>query len=308
LIDAPIVSLAVSSPTLPYLVWTCAGPDFQFAALKNFVASRNDPDAVEAQCSLASLMRDKEEPFFQGTTLPRPVDMIDVLYVEDIGRRYSTTDPNPVDITSWIPDVWTFNWQSNVEVLRNCFLFSRGELDWMVKFPASPSGDQTVTMPNVLTTFVGLAGCPLDQAFGSGCVRLNPTFGNVLKFTTPFYCLYDLVQHSSKLANRLVAFEEIGTANVDIPRTSDGMIRPLILNEGDTTPVPTLAALKLGSGFGFYYELPPPYRDYLPKVGTLPMSAIGVSNDAKVTDRPDGRLSSVHKREQKGGTISLGRT
>jgi len=258
LIDPPVTTCVPEVFVPQWFCWQLAGPDFQFSALKDF----NPVNIISAQSAVSVLAVAGESPLFEGMELPRPVDMIDTMYVEDICRRYSSLALVEGDeqLTSWIPGSLVLGMRrSNISYVGTNFLFSRGQLDWKVRFPSDVSDQMVYLDGGDEETLSG--GTDLLEHIADGAVKINPAFGNIVQFSTPFYCMYELVQHNNRGTPLVIDYD---TSAVDYPPRCYGMLRPITAFAGDTTPIPTALYLKAGKGFGLYYELPPLPRKWYP--------------------------------------------
>lgn len=287
----PITSLPAATLTLPYYIWSWAGDDFEFAGLRDPNALRQIPDAdvFQAQMKVGQFCS-MVEPLFSGSCLPPPVDMEEIDMVEDIGKRYCSIPSNFTDInipvSATVPMPFLLQATRNdaldpISWLATMFVFSRGQLDYKVNVNDALD-DQFLTVE--ATKAVTPNGPHTDERCFDGMVRINAGFGNILEFSTPWMCQFDLVQHSI-LANLLIH----PSINSAFYRTNQWAGHYGVMNtqlqDNNESIVPNATVYKLGRGFSFVYDIPPPNTAFLPPVGVPQPTPVAKTQSVDVAVR-----------------------
>jgi len=280
IVDPPVTVAVAATAITPVYCWRMAGPDFQLTGLRDFNDNfTEDTRVIQAQSRVFQEAIDKEVPFYMGTQLPSEVDMLDVMFVEDIGRRFSEMHTPPTELGTWLPtDYMGFlpnaTWIPNISLLGSCFLFSRGELDWKLRLSDTSGSDGDIAVAASTDLFVPLAaGSEYFQRVPDGQARINPNFGNILEYSSPWYCLYDLVQHNSFRGSCLIPLENCSRTPLATTYAIQYGLLPMIITNGvDQIATPEETLVKFGAGFGLFYEMPPPGDAYYPLHGTLPQN------------------------------------
>jgi len=312
--QAPVAAATSATIVMPYQVWAFAGPDFEFAGLRDVNPLKDPGVEVEAQSQLFKLAHEHESTFFQGMTLPDKVDMTDCYFVEDLARRFcALTFDNSTSLQpyNWVAETWdttpTQEPVPNMMLIARSFLFSRGEIDYKMTFDS----DSTATFQGVESTpteAIAATGTDLGFRISDGTVALNPSFGNVLSFSSSFFSGYDVVQHNSR-GSQLVDSNNFPWTDGPGYGRQYGM--PLLSLFTDAMTMSTTRNFaKLGAGFGFFYELPPPNAIYVPVAGnyTLPLKVKGKQPNDSLTHRSPSRDAMKSNSTTSDATSSLSET
>ncbi len=230
------LTLATGFTVVPqFVVLARPAPDLQFKSITS-------PVTAQAQMHVHTQFEDPEMSWNMRPYQKLPNVPEDYLTLEDLANRWSTRIIAQTTIYNQYNAASTGAYDT-LDYVSSMFLFSRGNIRWMVQSTGTQSAP-TIVRGSQRFGFTNVARVIQDPA-GVGITVTDPTTNPVAKFETTYDSKLDWGLTAQVRADSLYFVEPIGEQQGE----------PYELNYGGTTSVFSYAAA--GAGYQLAYLLPP---------------------------------------------------
>lgn len=301
---------------VPYVLYRCAGDDFEFSSLKQPVLNKNTA-SFQAQMKVMSFCAGGE---YSSSQPPHNREM--EMTFEDLASRWSYRDPDsagvvavavattypilyqkPLAFSNWYnpnTDTSLLAWPGIYDSMSNFFVFWSGSTRFKIAVsPPTDPGDYSMVGAKLtngmsegapagrITEFPTNLEKPED-----GLAIIDTTVTKVLEFTCPWVTTLEYLSMRSEhreLLNGSPQAMDTFTLMSGTSRTSVPFWYPEVFTELEVSPV-VQVYVSAGEDFCLYYPIPPPPIVYN-GVTMWPISSVVAATEKKATSKQKKKVS-----------------